>query len=71
MRFLLWILFWTRVAIAQFPPEREGVKIVKSAHHEGITISYKEVSICGVLSRPLQATPIRMLDPDSLSAWNM
>lgn len=31
---------------AQFPPPREGLTWVRSKHHPGITISYKEPHIC-------------------------
>ena len=31
-------------AIAQFPPTIEGVTVLQSKFHEGVTISYKEVS---------------------------
>ena len=33
-------------AFAQFPPEPEGVTVLKSKFHEGIKISYKEPGIC-------------------------
>lgn len=29
---------------AQFPPEPEGIKVLRSKFHENVTISYKEVS---------------------------
>ena len=32
------------LAHAQFPPTPEGVTVVKSKFHEGVTISYKDVS---------------------------
>lgn len=31
---------------AQFPPPREGITWVRSQHHPGITISYKDPQIC-------------------------
>lgn len=34
------------LATAQFPPPREGVTWVRSNHHPGITISYKNPEIC-------------------------
>lgn len=30
-------------AAAQFPPEPEGLKVLKSKFHENVTITYKEV----------------------------
>jgi len=40
------------VAAQYFPPTPEGIKVLKSKHQEGVTISYKEVdkqmSICCV-----------------------
>ncbi|KAK7731759.1 hypothetical protein SLS53_008703 [Cytospora paraplurivora] len=35
-----------QVAHAQFPPPREGINWVRSKHHEGISISYKDPGIC-------------------------
>ncbi|KAH7324722.1 Alpha/Beta hydrolase protein [Stachybotrys elegans] len=32
--------------LAQFPPEPEGVTVLKSRFHENVTISYKEPGIC-------------------------
>jgi hypothetical protein len=32
------------LAAAQFPPEPEGLKVLKSKLHENVTITYKEVS---------------------------
>lgn len=34
------------VALAQFPPASEGIKVIKSKFHDGVTISYKEVHMC-------------------------
>ncbi|KAF3771034.1 carboxypeptidase S1 [Cryphonectria parasitica EP155] len=34
------------LSAAQFPPPREGVTWVRSQHHPGITISYKDPQIC-------------------------
>ncbi|KAL1881959.1 hypothetical protein Daus18300_001013 [Diaporthe australafricana] len=34
------------VSHAQFPPPREGIKTVRSKHHDGITISYKNPELC-------------------------
>lgn len=31
--------------IAQFPPKPEGVTTLQSRFHEGVSISYKEVSV--------------------------
>lgn len=31
------------LAAAQLPPQPEGVKVIKSRHHENVTISFKEV----------------------------
>lgn len=31
---------------AQFPPKPEGVKILKSKFHDGVTVSYKEPGLC-------------------------
>lgn len=31
------------LAAAQLPPRPEGVKVIKSRHHENVTISFKEV----------------------------
>ncbi|ROW02796.1 hypothetical protein VSDG_01803 [Cytospora chrysosperma] len=43
---LLGVAMLAQLACAQFPPPREGVTWVKSKHHEGITISYKNPEIC-------------------------
>ncbi|KUI71605.1 hypothetical protein VM1G_06988 [Cytospora mali] len=43
---LLGAAILAQLARAQFPPPREGVTWVKSKHHEGITISYKNPEIC-------------------------
>lgn len=32
------------LAVAQFPPEPEGITLLRSKFHENVTISYKEVS---------------------------
>ncbi|PYH99849.1 lysosomal protective protein precursor [Aspergillus ellipticus CBS 707.79] len=34
------------LAVAQFPPEPEGVTVIKSKLHENVTISFKEPGIC-------------------------
>ncbi|KAL6851150.1 hypothetical protein ACO1O0_008278 [Amphichorda felina] len=34
------------LAAAQFPPEPEGIKVLRSKFHENVTISYKEPNIC-------------------------
>ncbi|KAF6829341.1 carboxypeptidase s1 [Colletotrichum plurivorum] len=34
------------LAAAQFPPEPEGITLLKSKFHENVTISYKEPGIC-------------------------
>lgn len=36
----------TGLASAQFPPPREGITWVRSQHHEGISLSYKNPQIC-------------------------
>lgn len=43
---LLGLATLAQLAWAQFPPPREGVTWVRSKHHEGITISYKDPEIC-------------------------
>lgn len=35
------------LAAAQFPPEPEGLKVLKSKFHENVTITYKEASSVG------------------------
>lgn len=45
--FSSWALTATTLAslvAGQFPPTPEGQKVVQSKHHEGVKISYKEVS---------------------------
>ena len=34
------------LVFAQFPPQPEGITILKSKFHDGIKISYKETNIC-------------------------
>lgn len=34
------------LASAQFPPKPEGVKVLRSKHHDGVTLSYKEPGLC-------------------------
>lgn len=34
------------LAAAQFPPKPEGVKVLRSKHHDGVTLSYKEPGLC-------------------------
>ncbi|ROW08992.1 hypothetical protein VMCG_02997 [Cytospora schulzeri] len=43
---LLGVATIAHLAHAQFPPPREGITWVRSKHHEGITISYKNPEIC-------------------------
>ena len=33
-------------AASQFPPKPEGLTVLRSKHHEGVTISYKEPGLC-------------------------
>lgn len=33
------------LAAAQFPPEPEGLKVLKSKLHENVTITFKEVGV--------------------------
>lgn len=42
---LLSALLLSRRASAQFPPEPEGVTVLRSKFHENVTISFKEVSL--------------------------
>lgn len=34
---------FARLALAQFPPEPEGLTLVRSKFHENVTLSFKEV----------------------------
>ncbi|KAK2595151.1 hypothetical protein QQS21_007111 [Conoideocrella luteorostrata] len=36
----------TGLAVAQFPPKPEGVKVIKSKFHENVTISFKQPGLC-------------------------
>ena len=38
------VLGLAALAAAQFPPTPEGVKVLKSKIHDGVKITYKEVS---------------------------
>lgn len=51
---------------AQFPPPREGITTVKSHHHEGITISYKEPGICETTPGVKSYSGYLHLPPNSL-----
>jgi hypothetical protein len=54
--YLLVNVLISSLAVAQFPPTPENVTIIKSRFDEGITISYKEVCILGLLPlAPLNA----------------
>ncbi|KAK4501839.1 hypothetical protein PRZ48_007648 [Zasmidium cellare] len=46
MRVSLLLAAATRLALGQFPPEPEGVHIIRSQFHNNVTISYKQTSIC-------------------------
>lgn len=41
---LLPLLSLSTGAVAQFPPPREGITLLRSKFHENVTISFKEVS---------------------------
>ncbi|KAJ8607431.1 hypothetical protein MRB53_040281 [Persea americana] len=43
---MLPLILFASLAAAQFPPKPEGVKILKSQFHKGVTVSYKEPGIC-------------------------
>lgn len=38
--------------VAQFPPQPEGITVLKSKFHENVTISFKEVSGSLIISLP-------------------
>lgn len=52
---------------AQFPPLREGIKTVRSKHHDGITISYKNPEICETTPGVKSYSGYVHLPPNSLN----
>lgn len=52
---------------AQFPPPREGINTVRSKHHEGITISYKNPEICETTPGVKSYSGYVHLPPNSLN----
>ncbi|KAH8772572.1 Alpha/Beta hydrolase protein [Diaporthe sp. PMI_573] len=52
---------------AQFPPPREGIKTVRSKHHDGITISYKNPGICETTPGVKSYSGYVHLPPNSLN----
>ncbi|KAK2602378.1 hypothetical protein N8I77_008916 [Diaporthe amygdali] len=56
-----------RFSNAQFPPPREGIKTVRSKHHEGITISYKNPEICETTPGVKSYSGYVHLPPNSLN----
>ena len=52
---------------AQFPPPREDIRTIKSRHHEGITISYKEPEICETTPGVKSYSGYIHLPPNSLT----
>lgn len=49
------------LAGAQFPPEPEGITVLKSKFHENVTISFKEVRDLAVRPRPVNPARLKML----------
>lgn len=56
-----------QVSHAQFPPLREGIKTVRSKHHEGITISYKNPELCETTPGVRSYSGYVHLPPNSLN----
>lgn len=52
---------------AQFPPPREGINTVRSKHHEGITISYKNPELCETTPGVKSYSGYVHLPPNSLN----
>ena len=40
------LALFASLAAAQFPPKPEGVKTLRSKHHQGVKLSYKEPGLC-------------------------
>ncbi|KAI3396410.1 hypothetical protein diail_12218 [Diaporthe ilicicola] len=56
-----------QVSHAQFPPLREGIRTVRSKHHEGITISYKDPELCETTPGVKSYSGYVHLPPNSLN----